>query len=100
MRSESNVTPLEGFKFGYESGDGTVRDEEATLANKGTDDEALEVNGSYSYINDQGDEVVVHYTAGVNGFVPRGSVINPKITEVAEAAKDLPKSEPEEHYRE
>lgn len=92
LRSENEMSPDNGFKFGFDTEDGTRRDEEAKLNNE----KELEVSGSYSYYNDKGEEVVVFYTAGVNGFVPHGSIINPKITEVAEAAKDLPKEEPEE----
>ncbi|KAH8280453.1 hypothetical protein KR018_007747, partial [Drosophila ironensis] len=77
----------------YETGDGTSHNEKATVVDKGTEEEALEVKGSYKYINDQGQEVEVFYTAGKNGFVPYGSIINPEITAVAEAAKDLPKLE-------
>lgn len=77
----------------YESGDGTVRKEEASVVDEGTEDEALEVKGSYKYINSEGEEVEVFYTAGKNGFVPYSSIINSEISAVAEAAKDLPKEE-------
>ncbi|EDV56511.1 endocuticle structural protein SgAbd-6 [Drosophila erecta] len=82
-----------GYNTVYEAADGTSRNEEAVVVDKGTDEEALEVKGSYKYINDEGQEVEVFYTAGKNGFVPYGSIINPEITAVAEAAKDLPKPE-------
>ncbi|EDW90021.1 endocuticle structural protein SgAbd-6 [Drosophila yakuba] len=79
------------YDSAYASADGTSRNEEAVVVDKGTDEEALEVKGSYKYINEDGQEVEVFYTAGKNGFVPYGSIINPEITAVAEAAKDLPK---------
>lgn len=91
INSEVNKLDDGSYDLRYESGDGTVREEKATLVNVGTKDEALEVNGSYKYINEKGEEVEVFYTAGKNGFVPYGSIINPDITAVAEAAKDLPK---------
>ncbi|XP_013109110.1 endocuticle structural glycoprotein ABD-5-like [Stomoxys calcitrans] len=92
---KSEITKHEdgSYQVAYETGDGTQREEEATVVGEGTDAESLEIKGSYKYINDDGDEVEVFYTAGVNGFVPYGSVINPEITAVAKAAKDLPKDE-------
>lgn len=92
LSSVNELTPDSGFKFGFEADDGTRRDEEAKI----NENKELEVSGSYSYYNEAGEQVVVHYTAGVNGFVPYSTIIDPKITEVAEAAKDLPKEEPEE----
>ncbi|TMW43870.1 hypothetical protein DOY81_011050 [Sarcophaga bullata] len=48
-------------------------------------------DGSYKYIDEDGKEVEVFYTAGVNGFVPYGKTINEEISAVAEAAKICPK---------
>ncbi|XP_017068724.1 endocuticle structural protein SgAbd-6 [Drosophila eugracilis] len=96
LKSEVNKKEDGGYDTVYEGSDGTKRVEEAFVVDKGTDEEALEVKGSYKYINDLGEEVEVFYTAGKNGFVPYGTIINPEITAVAEAAKDLPKAEKEE----
>ncbi|CAD7013216.1 endocuticle structural protein SgAbd-6 [Ceratitis capitata] len=96
LKSEINKHDDGSYDLHYEGGDGTVRKEEASVVDEGTEDEALEVKGSYKYINEDGDEVEVFYTAGKNGFVPYGSIINPEISAVAEAAKDLPKEEVEE----
>ncbi|XP_016946751.1 endocuticle structural protein SgAbd-6 [Drosophila biarmipes] len=91
LKSEINKKADGAYDAAYESADGTSRKEEATVVDKDTEEEALEVKGSYKYINDLGEEVEVFYTAGKNGFVPYGTSINPEITAVAEAAKDLPK---------
>ncbi|BFG04537.1 larval cuticle protein 65Ag1 [Drosophila madeirensis] len=95
LSSETNKFEDGSYNSQYSTADGTSRHEEASVVDKDTEDEALEVKGSYKYINEDGQEVEVHYTAGKNGFVPYGSIINPEITAVAEAAKDLPK-EPEQ----
>lgn len=95
LSSTLDHNPEGGYDAQYEGADGTRRNEQGEIKNKGTDDEALEVHGSYTYINDQGEEVVVTYTAGVNGFVPQSTIIHPKITEVAAAAQYLPREEPE-----
>lgn len=88
-------SPDGGYNTGYEGEDGTRRDEQGEIKNQGTKDEALEVSGSYTYTDADGQEVLVTYTAGVNGFVPHSSIIHSKITEVAEAAQFLPREEPE-----
>lgn len=91
LKSEITKNDNGSYQVVYESADGSTREEKATITDEGTEDEALEIKGSYKYINDAGEEVEVFYTAGKNGFVPYGSIINPEITAVAEAAKDLPK---------
>ncbi|XP_023179410.2 larval cuticle protein LCP-17 [Drosophila hydei] len=78
------------FRFSYEGGDQSSRTETGTLTNAGTDDEALEVKGSYRYYDSDGQLVEVHYTAGKNGFVPIGTNIAPEISSLAKAAADLP----------
>ncbi|KAH8375277.1 hypothetical protein KR200_005610, partial [Drosophila serrata] len=98
LKSETNKHNDGSYDTIYESGDGTKRQEDAAIVDAGTDEEALEVKGSYKYVNDLGETVEVFYTAGKNGFVPYGSIINPEITAVAEAAKDLPKAEKVEKF--
>ncbi|KAH8407573.1 hypothetical protein KR222_007147, partial [Zaprionus bogoriensis] len=78
LHSQTDQKEDGSYNLSYATADGISRDENAALSNPGTDEEALEVNGSYSYFNENGEEVKVYYTAGVNGFVPRGSVIDPK----------------------
>ncbi|XP_036332501.1 endocuticle structural protein SgAbd-6-like [Rhagoletis pomonella] len=95
LKSEMNKHEDGSYDVHYEGGDGTSRQEQASVVDEGTEDEALEVKGSYKYINSEGEEVEVFYTAGKNGFVPYGSIINAEISAVAEAAKDLPKEEVE-----
>ncbi|KAM7343665.1 endocuticle structural protein SgAbd-6-like [Cochliomyia hominivorax] len=97
VKSEINKNDDGSYQLIYEGGDGTAREEKAVVMNAGTENEALEVKGSYKYINEDGEEVEVFYTAGVNGFVPYGKTINEEISAVAEAAKDLPKEE--EHVK-
>ena len=94
VKSETNKKEDGSYRVEYEGADGTSRLEEAVIV-----DEALEVKGSYKYINDEGKEVEVFYTAGKNGFVPYGTIINPEISAAAEAAKDLPSDDEEEKPR-
>ena len=100
LRFETNKNPDGSFHFSYEGGDQSVRQEQGVIENAGTEDEALEVSGMYSYIDADGNTVEVHYTAGKNGFVPIGTIIPKEITELAKSTAFLPKvSEDEQKYR-
>ncbi|XP_064548030.1 larval cuticle protein LCP-17 [Drosophila montana] len=90
LRFETEKDPNGSFKFTYEGGDKSFREESGVVHNAGTDDESLEVSGSYRYIDADGQLVEVHYTAGKNGFVPTGTHILGEITALAKAAADLP----------
>lgn len=96
LRFESIKQPDGSFHFNYEGGDQSARQEQGILTNAGTEDEALEVSGSYRYIDADGNTVEVHYTAGKNGFVPIGTIIPNEISELAKAAADLPSYSAEE----
>ncbi|KAH8321478.1 hypothetical protein KR074_005960 [Drosophila pseudoananassae] len=98
LKFETEKQPDGSFNFMYEGADQSYRQEKGVVENAGTDDEALEVSGSYRYIDADGNTVEVHYTAGKNGFVPVGTIIPNEITALAKAAADLPKV-PEEEYK-
>ncbi|KAH8291050.1 hypothetical protein KR054_008051 [Drosophila jambulina] len=99
LKFETDKQPDGSFHFSYEGGDQSVRSEQGVIENAGTEDEALEVTGMYSYIDADGNTVVVHYTAGKNGFVPVGTIIPAEITALAKAAADLPKVSEEEEQK-
>lgn len=96
---ERENNPDGSFKFQYEGGDKSFRQETANVVDAGTEDEALEVSGSYRYIDEEGRTVEVHYTAGKNGFVPYGTNILSEISAAAKAAADLPHYDEEELKR-
>ncbi|XP_043642686.1 uncharacterized protein LOC122612883 [Drosophila teissieri] len=100
LKFETNKNPDGSFHFSYEGGDQSMRQEQGVIENAGTEDEALEVSGMYSYVDADGNTVEVHYTAGKNGFVPIGTIIPKEITELAKSAALLPKiPEDEQKYR-
>ncbi|KAI8039980.1 uncharacterized protein LOC128253892 [Drosophila gunungcola] len=99
LKFETEKSPDGSFHFSYEGADQSMRQEQGTLENAGTEDEALEVSGMYSYIDADGNTVEVHYTAGKNGFVPVGTIIPKEITELARAAADLPKVSAEDELK-
>ncbi|XP_034478344.1 larval cuticle protein LCP-17 [Drosophila innubila] len=96
LKFERDQAPNGNFSFSYEGSDQSTRNEEGHLENAGTADETLEVSGSYRYIDADGQEIEVHYTAGKNGFVPVGTNIPKEISLLAKAAADLPNYSEEE----
>lgn len=62
----------------FETSDGTSRQEQAELRNAGTDQEAIVVRGSYSYVGPDGTQYVINYVADENGFQPVGAHIPKK----------------------
>ncbi|XP_023172425.2 larval cuticle protein 65Ag1-like [Drosophila hydei] len=71
---ESDVRP-DGYDLKLETSDGTKREEQGTLTNAGTEDEAISVKGSFSYVGDDGVVYAVNYVADQNGFQPEGAHI-------------------------
>lgn len=59
----------------YETSDGQSRDEEAQLKNIGTEQEAISVRGSYSFVGDDGQTYTITFIADENGFQPEGAHI-------------------------
>ncbi|CAD7013211.1 unnamed protein product [Ceratitis capitata] len=84
------------FVFSYEGADGSYREEVGIVKNAGTDDETLEVSGSYRYLDADGQLIEVRYTAGENGFVPQGTNIPQEISLAAKAAAEFARSHPVE----
>ncbi|KAH8252798.1 hypothetical protein KR032_001899 [Drosophila birchii] len=99
LKFETDKKPDGSFHFSYEGADQSMRSEQGVIENAGTEDETLEVSGMYSYIDADGNTVVVNYTAGKNGFVPVGTIIPAEITALAKAAADLPKVSEEEELK-
>ncbi|XP_061394845.1 larval cuticle protein 65Ag1-like [Musca vetustissima] len=72
VRSESEVGP-ESFKYVSETSDGTQVQAEGQLNNIGTEQEAIAVRGSFSFVADDGQTYTVNYVADENGFQPQGA---------------------------
>ncbi|CAI6361648.1 unnamed protein product [Macrosiphum euphorbiae] len=76
------------YNFKYETGNGIYAEERGVMLNKGTENEANSVVGSYKYVSPEGLPIEVTYTAGVDGFRAYGAhlPVGPP------AASNLPKS--------
>ncbi|XP_027845530.2 uncharacterized protein LOC114125913 [Aphis gossypii] len=76
------------YNYKYETGNGIFAEERGVMLNKGTENEANSVVGSYKYISPEGVPIEVTYTAGVDGFRAYGAhlPVGPP------AASNLPKN--------
>ncbi|XP_060853998.1 uncharacterized protein LOC132931927 isoform X2 [Rhopalosiphum padi] len=76
------------YNFKYETGNGIFAEERGVMLNKGTENEANSVVGSYKYVSPEGVPIEVTYTAGVEGFRAYGAhlPVSPP------AASNLPKN--------
>ncbi|KAM7355508.1 larval cuticle protein 65Ag1-like [Cochliomyia hominivorax] len=72
LRSESEVGP-ESFQYAFATSDGTEAEAQGQLKNVGSEDEAIVVKGSFSFVGDDGQTYTVNYIADENGFQPQGA---------------------------
>ncbi|XP_018562156.1 flexible cuticle protein 12-like [Anoplophora glabripennis] len=70
---------LRGFSFSVDTSDKFHHEAKGELRSETgrEEDEGIEVQGSYSYIGDDGKEYRVDYTAGKDGFRPAGAHLPP-----------------------
>ncbi|XP_011631470.1 flexible cuticle protein 12-like [Pogonomyrmex barbatus] len=65
--------PDGSYNYSYETGNGIQAQEEGHLNNVGTDSEALEARGSFSFTDANGQTYQILYVANENGFQPEGA---------------------------
>lgn len=61
------------YSYSYETGNGIQAQEEGHLNNVGTEQEALEARGSFSFTDADGQVFQISYVANENGFQPEGA---------------------------
>jgi len=59
--------------YSFETSDGNKQDAQGELKNPGSEDEAISVKGSFSFVADDGQTYTVNYIADENGFQPQGA---------------------------
>ncbi|XP_004524496.1 larval cuticle protein 8-like isoform X1 [Ceratitis capitata] len=72
LRFDSDVLPS-SFNYAYETSNGIKEDAQGELHNEGSENEAIAVRGSYSFVADDGQTYTVTYVADENGFQPQGA---------------------------
>jgi hypothetical protein len=70
-----------GYNFLYETSDGQKRDETGTLKDapptpENPNNKVIDIIGSYEFTSPEGRTYRVEYTSGVNGFLPKVSIVN------------------------
>ncbi|XP_070497632.1 flexible cuticle protein 12-like [Chironomus tepperi] len=75
---ENDNIGLDSYKFGYETSDGTKRQESAVVNNFGSDAEELVVRGTISWITPEGETITLNYVADKDGYRPEGAHIPSK----------------------
>ena len=88
LRSEQNVNPDGSYQYAYETSDGVSVDQQGSVKNAGTENESINVQGQFSYKNDDGSPVSLVYIADENGFQPQGDhlPVPPAIPELIQRA--------------
>ncbi|CAK1553617.1 unnamed protein product [Leptosia nina] len=84
LKLETENDGLGSYRYALEQSDGTKKEEQGELKNAGTDDEAISVRGSYSWVGLDGVTYTVTYVADENGFQPTleqgpGGVLSPAL---------------------
>ncbi|XP_017775293.1 PREDICTED: pupal cuticle protein 20-like [Nicrophorus vespilloides] len=74
------------YKFEFETENKISQQETGELKNDGSQEGAQSVEGSYSYMGDDGKTYTVHYVADENGFRPVGDHIAEEIQTLAKNA--------------
>jgi hypothetical protein len=71
VRFDSVVNP-DSYNYAYETSKGIQAEESGSLKNAGSEQEAIEAKGSFSYTSPEGQKIAVEYIANENGFQPTG----------------------------
>ncbi|BFF99380.1 larval cuticle protein 65Ag1-like [Drosophila madeirensis] len=74
LRYDSDVQP-ESYQYNVQTSDGKSVSEEGHLEDVGTEEEAIVVRGSFSYVGDDGQTYTINYIADKNGYQPQGAHI-------------------------
>ncbi|XP_063701189.1 endocuticle structural protein SgAbd-6-like [Culicoides brevitarsis] len=73
LKYENDNIGIDGYRFAYETSDGVSRSEEAQLKNVGTENEAMAVRGTVTWVAADGQTYTLNYIADENGFQPEGA---------------------------
>ncbi|XP_076636486.1 cuticular protein 22 [Colletes latitarsis] len=72
-QSQEGPNPDGSYKWNYEAGNGIKADEEGQVQNAGSENEAMNAQGSFSYQSDDGQQISLTYVANADGFQPQGA---------------------------
>ncbi|XP_051174452.1 endocuticle structural glycoprotein SgAbd-8-like [Leptopilina boulardi] len=72
-QSQEGPNPDGSYKWSYEAGNGIAAEEEGHVKNAGSDNEAMEAVGQFSYTDPEGNKIQLEYIANEEGFQPKGA---------------------------
>lgn len=72
-QSQEGPNPDGSYKWSYETGNGIAAEEEGHLKNAGSENEAMEAIGQFSYTDADGNKIQLEYIANEDGFQPKGA---------------------------
>ncbi|XP_063532763.1 flexible cuticle protein 12-like isoform X2 [Cydia strobilella] len=75
LRSDLSNIGVDSYQYVVETSNGIKQEEQGQLQNVGTDNEAIQVRGQFSYVGQDGVTYSVTYVADENGFQPQGAHI-------------------------
>ncbi|XP_066253475.1 cuticle protein CP14.6-like [Euwallacea similis] len=73
LKYDSDNAGIDGYNFNFETSNGISQQEQGTLQNAGSENEIMQVRGSYSFTGADGVVYTVTYIADENGFQPQGA---------------------------
>jgi len=90
--------PDGSYSYSYQTGNGIQAQEQGKLVQIDKDEDAIRVQGSFSYSDDYGNPISLSYTADENGFHPSGEHLPtaPPIPEAILRALEYIAEHPEE----
>lgn len=98
-QAQDGPNPDGSYQWSYETANGIQAQEQGYLENPGTENEANNVQGRYSYTGDDGVVYSVTYIAGKDGFQAQGAHLPtpPPIPEEILKALEYIRAHPEEN---
>lgn len=96
-QTQEGPNPDGSYKWSFEAGNGIQANEEGQVKNAGSENEAMEAKGGYSYKGDDGVDISLTYVADENGFQPQGAHLPtpPPIPEAIKKALEWNAAHPE-----
>ncbi|CAH0702666.1 unnamed protein product [Spodoptera exigua] len=75
VRYDSDNIGVDGYNYNVQTSNGISQQEQGQLKNAGSENEAIEVRGQYSYTGPDGVVYTITYIANELGFQPQGAHI-------------------------
>ncbi|XP_023954527.2 endocuticle structural glycoprotein SgAbd-5-like [Bicyclus anynana] len=68
VNNDYTIDKKGNYRFSFKTSNGISREETGAIINTGQSNEFIAVRGRYSYIDEDGKQIIVEYTANENGY--------------------------------